>query len=339
MHLSSTNIFLDTEVFVRANYNCRSKKFDTIVQHARAGDIKLFITDIVEGETRAAIRTDVNHAFESLGKIRDDIRVLNNAETFRKATSRDQKEKYSGNVETIFNSFLRRTRAKRVSTANVPTGPIMTLYFESKPPFDKANKKHEFPDAINIAFVAQWTIAKNTDAIFVSKDKDIPLLVDLLDANDRIFCYETIEELISNIVASKEFEKELEAAILSAHATFEKDLADMVADAAISIRSFDAEAEERTLLSYNVTSVNVLNAEDNYALCECEFEIEYELTVSYKDPGSFWWDNEDKEAYYPIRKHATKSRIDYFMLEVELTRDEPVPNGKWTSYRQRCPRQ
>ena len=327
MYLPSTNIFLDTEVFVAANYNCRSNKFETIVNYAKSRDIRLFITDIIDRETRNSISLAVENAYESLAKVRDGIRVLNNDDEFYKAVSRDQKDKYKEKLSGIFDSFLKRSLANKLDTSEICTGPIMDLYFQFKPPFNRALKKNEFPDAINVKYIADWTTAKKTNAIFVSKDKDIPELVRSMEAQDRIICYESIEKLISNIVASKEYEKELEEAIMEAKDTFENSLEQMVSDAAISIRSFDADVEEQRLISYNITSVNVLSAEKDYALCECEFEIEYELRVAYNDPGSFWWDSEEKEAYYTSRKHSIKSKIDYFYLEVELTRQDK--NSEW----------
>jgi predicted nuclease of predicted toxin-antitoxin system len=328
MQLPSTNIFLDTEVFVAANYNCQSERFKTIIAYAKTHDIKVFITDVVDREMRARIASAVDHAYDSLAKVRDGTRVLNNDDDFRMATRQDRKDAYKHKLYTTYESFLKDAQVEKLDSSKVKAGPIMDIYFESKPPFNKPDKKHEFPDAVNVQCIADWTTKNNTNAILVSMDKDVLELVTSMGAQTRIAYFRSIEELISKIVATKEYEAEIEAAIQAARNSFREQLTEMVSDANISVRRFDAEVEEKSLLSYNITSVNVLRAEEDYALCECEFEIEFEMRITYDDQGSFWWDSEEREAYYPTKKHSTKSKIEYFYLEVELTR--PDVDSEWT---------
>ncbi len=283
---------------------------------------------MVDRETKARIATAVDHAYDSLAKIRDATRVLNNDDGFRMATNKDRKDAYKQKLYSTYESFLKDAQVDKLDTSKVKAGPIMDMYFESKPPFNKSDKKHEFPDAVNVQCIADWTTKNKTNAILMSMDKDVRELVTSMGAETRVACFRSIEELISNIVASKEYEAEIEAAIQAARDSFQDQLAEMISDADISVRRFDAEVEEKNLLSYNITSVNVLRAEEDYALCECEFEIEFEMRITYDDQGSFWWDSEEREAYYPTRKHSTKSKIEYFYLEVEFTR--PDADSEWT---------
>lgn len=108
---------------------------------------------------------------------------------------------------------------------------------------------------------------------------------------------------------------------------FSETLEDLISDAHLTTHDLDSEVEDKELISHRITNVSFLEVRDDYILCECEFEIEFECIITFDDPDSFHWDSEDRRAWptHSHRKHATLT--DCFCLEVELTR--PDSRADW----------
>ena len=66
MNKGVPRVFLDTEVFVRENFNYKSTRFKSLMSLASAGRIQVFLTDLTLREIETSIRSHVDGAVASV---------------------------------------------------------------------------------------------------------------------------------------------------------------------------------------------------------------------------------------------------------------------------------
>jgi hypothetical protein len=320
------DIFFDTEVFISINFNFSNRKLLQIIDFARKGELTLYITDVVYRETIIQIKKQVEIAFRSFSKIKDDYRILNNNDVFFAAHKPERMQEYIDTITKNFTSFVKEHIKKVLPVNYVDMSKSFDAYFGMKPPFNKELKKNEFPDAINISVIEAWAKEKRKRVTIISNDTDIKDLVETFGITSRVMVIETIEKLINNLVSTKELEGKIAKLINDNRSNFQRVLKESFDDAKFEIRDFFAEVNEKKIVEWNITNISIIEVRDDYVLTECEFEITYEYTVKYGDPDSYYWDSETKHAEPMGYKHNTREELDYFYFPVEL---EKVDESDW----------
>lgn len=176
--LRTPHVFLDTEVFVGKNFHYKHRDFEALLEHAKAGTITLYLTDVHYREIHKKVRdrvADAKHALEPVRAIRTrpNALILRNAQHlgFGGLFSFDEGA-IAAELLTQFERFVQDGNVQVVPLADLPIGPVLDKYFNSEPPFEKREeKKNEFPDAFAVAVIKEWCRVGGREAYVLSGDK------------------------------------------------------------------------------------------------------------------------------------------------------------------------
>lgn len=144
-------VSIDTNIFHRLSYNLESQVLREVAQFPAHG-IRHLVTDVVAGEVRthmiaaeeqakAKLRSALRHYTMVRGRLR--------AERDRIASEVDLDDDVEVAVYRRWLDFAFETTAEIIDGMPADGAKLIEMYFARTPPFeDKADKKHEFPDAI-----------------------------------------------------------------------------------------------------------------------------------------------------------------------------------------------
>jgi hypothetical protein len=120
-----------------------------LVEFAKAGHLRLLVTDIAVGEVKSQLRELLAEASSSVTKHSGILEQLGASTTVERM--KDQTAALT-TLEAAFDAFLRHTNAVNVPLIS-DVRSVLEDYFARRPPFS-TKKKAEFPDAISIASIA-----------------------------------------------------------------------------------------------------------------------------------------------------------------------------------------
>jgi hypothetical protein len=145
--LKTRHVFVDTSIFISANFNYSSRKFESLITLAQKDSIFLKLTDITVQEIESNIKKSLEGATSALQSFKDKAYILRNlpfgpfAEIFEGINFTE----YESHLLQQFQNFIRDAKVEIISTEDVSTKIIFEKYFKRKPPFGSGKKKTEFP--------------------------------------------------------------------------------------------------------------------------------------------------------------------------------------------------
>jgi hypothetical protein len=172
-------VFLDTQVLDQANFDLGSEALTTLIRFVKAGRIELHLSQITDGEIRKKIRDRVKGALKLLEPIRNNrdiavIRALGRAGVIRADALTLRQQDIEDPLLARYEEFLREgnVAVEPIAGGNNELRAVFTDYFNVRPPFEnRAEKKHEFPDAFAAVELALWCAANEKAAYLISGDK------------------------------------------------------------------------------------------------------------------------------------------------------------------------
>jgi len=198
-------ILLDTEVFRREHLHFGSKRFEQLAAFVAAQEATVYVTDITIGEVRKAIASEVARALELLSrKDRAALSVLvqTNEAGLSGLLKIPDKAVLINELNAMFDRLLRGLAAVTLPTDEVSIAELRKRYFEELPPFGtRADKKHEFPDALFILAAERHAKTHGYILHVVSADKGIAEAAQLADGLEYV---ETLPIMISRVYEAVE---------------------------------------------------------------------------------------------------------------------------------------
>ena len=313
--LQTPYVFIDTEGFIRAQYDWDGRILSKLVEFAKQGNLRLLTTDITKREVYVHLREHLIEATNAVKKYRivlgqvqnsDIIATLSDAEAFTK-------------LKQSFEPFLCATQAIDVPTA-ISLEDLFADYFALRPPFSN-RKKSEFPDAVVIASLRAWCAKRNTNAYVVSGDPD---LKHCCSASGPLLYAASIEEIISRATVSQELHDALQHA-LSENELLIEWLAEKVGRLTVvrgDLRLRHLSGVVNDVYDVNVYSLSVLERDGTRLTCEIEFEAGLDLRLSVQERERFGYEDDN---YQPARSCRTKSIYRVFSAEVVVKFDPQIP--------------
>jgi hypothetical protein len=180
MSTTIDNVFLDTSLFVKENF-LEGKRINSIFSLSSKKYFNLYISVITLNEIKNQYKKRITAAIEKHNHLindkANDIRVLRNNKSGKDILQKFPKIKdlcaeFDENIEAA----LEDAGAIVLDYPVLNVMEVFNHYFSGLPPFDKAEKKAEFPDAFAIAHVQLWCNENSTTAIILTQDKDIQAL-------------------------------------------------------------------------------------------------------------------------------------------------------------------
>jgi len=102
-----------------------------------------------------------------------DCRVLRNIDSFSNYFNVPiPSEENFNELKEKFDFFKKSNSVVLIDYSDVDIKTIFNDYFDENPPFNAGKKKHEFPDAFNIAAVVNWSVKNKKTVYFITNDKD-----------------------------------------------------------------------------------------------------------------------------------------------------------------------
>lgn len=287
-------VFLDTEVFVGAGFNLRSRDFMRLRSLVKAGTIQLISTCISEKEVESQLQQKINQSTQALSKFRRSVSSLSDLS----GSFLPQLEGTEAEIESRFLSmhsdYLTVTKPTILGLEGVDISEMFSLYFDGKPPFGKGKKKSEFPDAAAALALENWCRSQNRSIHIVGKDGDWASLCKTIDCFNH---YERLIELFSL------FPDPLKAAVAQQALIRKSDSIDSAVKSDFPQGFFyltdrDGEVGSVEVISVQVEQFYVVEMDSTSAVVEVDCLVEFIADVTYNDPDSWTYDSEEKQAIY-----------------------------------------
>jgi PIN domain len=320
------NVFLDTEIFDHHQLDFGSPNVRRLARLAAAGVLKLFFTVVTEKEIRRHIDKKAADIIKSVKNYRRIGRIANKyipAELIQALESINEEMVRTG-LHTEFDDFLTETRAE-VLPLNASLEELFEKYDKQEPPFGPGEKKKEFPDAVAVATLVNWSKANGNEKIYaVGDDGDWrrtcraePLLLHVADLPGLLELFAD-SVLVTTIKAALEAENdELITEMKTKAENFDVYVDDSVPD---------GEVDAYDCTDINIMGMHVVEAKDGIAIITCECDLVFRIDACADDPDSGIYDHEDKTMHYVYRMSGRITREYEHEATVKVKYDPDHPD-------------
>lgn len=331
--LQTSHVFIDTEVFINANFQFSSGRLSKLYTFNVNGKITLHLTDITIREIKANFKKQIEEVTESVNKFQTKAKILRGVPSFEPIFNYDR-DLVLKHYEAELRDF---TESKQLSlfseinyivniipTNNVAVEIIFDKYFNQQPPFGEAKKKSEFPDAFTISALEKWCCDNNKNMYVISNDSDMKAAC---DASNYLISIATLDELFDLINAEDKYISSI------AHQWFteyREEIKNEITDKFEELELFDlvdvdGEIEKITVNNINLLQENLVEIQDEILHFTVIAEISFSADVSYPDPDMTAYDKEDDKYYIfdyieEVFKLNKKISVE---IEMSFSRDEP----------------
>jgi hypothetical protein len=312
------HVFLDTQVYIRFNFQYESTTFKALKDLIAKDLVKLVITNIVVREVEANIDRSVRHAFNSQKKFIKEARSLAGsgiAGVAQKIQAFDRDEVIKDLVKQ-FNDFLAEVDADIVETDDVSIDELMDDYFAGAPPFGGGQPKAEFPDAINVIALDEWAETEGVDIIAVSGDQ---AMRDACAGTDHVEALSEMKELLDKLATANEVLSEFIKDQVKAHeANIRKLVISAFEDKYFYLTDENGDAEVTVQTAEPDDEVDILELEEEEAVVEMTYTLAYQADATYDDPDSQSYDSETGNVYSWGSRETTVNRDAWARAEVRV---------------------
>jgi hypothetical protein len=270
-------IALDTSVIEAEGFSFRgSKALQALVRAARAGHVKVLITDITDREVENRIRERVS------GEIRD----MAKAHVLAKTTVVDFKAMLntltSGAADDIvsqWREFLKLTGAEILSTSDMRAGPVLDAFFRRQPPFSD-KKPFEFRDAFAIGRLHEWAKTSGQSVHVISKDRDFHATCD-----GRMLIHKSsIGDALALLFAGHALADSALAFLARSKDVLEELVGESLDSGSFEIsEDWDADIDDYRIRRFDLLDSEVIEVLDRSVIVEARVELDLEVDATVND--------------------------------------------------------
>jgi hypothetical protein len=283
--LETHNIFIDTEIFKRANFNYNSESFQKLISLVQGKKAYIFLTDVTVNEVKSNIKQDVRAARGAIRSLRKNpgIPILLNL------LEGPIKEVVFGklNVEDVtnllvkqFEEFQEAVSAKIISVEGISVSEILDQYFSQKAPFGEGKKKDEFPDAFALAALRRWCDENKEKIYIISGDGD---MASACEVGGPLISLSSLEAFL-DLVASQEALYTYATNLLETKLDFIiKEIKEGFPEIGIWVDEPEGEVLEVQVQRIEILNKYLVSLEENNALFQIRADVEYMAKITYAD--------------------------------------------------------
>ncbi len=322
--LRTSHVFLDTQVFVAANFQFSSGHLKRLAAWSRIGQITLHLTDITLREIEVKITERLQEVYQAVESFKKKAMLLRGIPSFDPLFNFDI-ELVKNDFTNRLSEFLESAKVNIISTKNVSVETIFNKYFNQKPPFGQGKKKYEFPDAFSIEALENWCIENGENMYVISADSDLEAAC---SSSSSLYLLQKPEELLNLITKSEGWDIYL----LGYHCFSEsenkikQDIANKFAWLDFLLADTDGEVNSVIVKSVDLLEKNLveIQKDKNVLYFELETEVSFSADVSYPDPDWTVYDSEEGELIVLKTIEKTIEKTEKISVEVEIafTRDD-----------------
>ena len=318
-------VFLDTEVFVHGNFNYKAARFKSLMTLASTGRIKVLLTDLTFREIEANIRSHVDAAVTSMkpNKVLKNSALPSVKALFDRLDAAPIQQELVGQLE----EYLRAAKATILAVPPAVLPLVLDAYFKKQPPFGSGKNKAEFPDALALETLRAWCAKNKSDLAVVSPDQGVQAACaedDALHQFDNLAAY--LDALFASDEALSSFVREM---ILAAHEPIFEKAKELFPYHGVILADEDGEVDEIELTGVEFgedhEDVEIISLDPDKAEVELTVSMTFLAEVSYKEPGTGAWDDEDKGLVFQneVAKTVTQDIEGTILVEVEFKNLDP----------------
>ena len=324
--LRTRNLFLDTSIFRKSNFNIRSTAFRQLLELTKDRDVNLVLTEITEREIQQQLKTAVEEASRSLKKAWQSAYVLRNVETpaFAEIIRFDVSAVTCSIAESIQN-FLRQAGATILPVDPNSANTVFQLYFARRPPFSEG-KKSEFPDAFVLDALARWCDKQHEELYVVSGDLDI---ASACKGDGPLFHLCELEDFIDMVVRHDDAVAEFAVKLLQQHLESVKAaIAEAFDKCQFTVPYSDIEVESVHAAPTAVTVLDyrLIHAADNSAVAEVSIEIAFGADIVHHVPSP---ETDEAAGHYLPPTQVRKSMVDDIKTQAEILLSYDIDAPTW----------
>lgn len=195
---------LDTNIFLKENY-LEGKRIKQLLKLCEDGVLQMVVSLITVNEVKARFQKAAQQAVELHNELlnKKQLNLLRNLDKEKLRLEKFPKVKdLAHQFNAQFDAALLKAKATILPYPRLDVSDILEDYFSSRPPFNKPDKKCEFPDAFALKSIDAWCHSERKKCTFFSKDKDFQFKKDRYLQIDE--SYETyLEEALKCIAPER----------------------------------------------------------------------------------------------------------------------------------------
>jgi hypothetical protein len=313
--LETRHIFIDTSIFVGANFHYESSTFKQLITLASEKYLSIYLTPITIREVKANIHERVQAAHRAVQKCKKEAMVLRHLpeDTYRGLFTDFDAGTVAETLVKKFEVFISDSRATTIPVNGISVDQVFERYFSSSPPFGAGKKKSEFPDAFVLSALTDWGINKSEKIYVISTDGD---MARACEEQKALISLDSLEALL-NLVATDN--KILAAFAESAFEHLQPEITRGITEKfkwlGVMVDDEEGEVDSIEAKDVNVGERYLIYVTDRSAEFRLEVSLDYIADVTYYDPDSGIYDREEGAMLYRETIDETLERT------VELTVD------------------
>ena len=313
--IRASNVFLDTEVFLEANFAYASPRLTSVRGLAGSDRIHVFLTTLTVREIKANIREAIQRAANTRLPP-----ILRNSSSSRVKVLFEPLD--AAEIETeLFSQldeFIKDARVTVLPIEGEVLGPVLDDYFDRLPPFGLGKNKAEFPDALVLETLKEWCRVEDRGMAVVTRDEGVRAACS--DAGP-LFHFEDLPRYLNAVASENDVLSTFirEMIVRQDREVFEKArIAFPYLGFYLSDQDGDVENVELTDIDYD-GDIAIISLTAEQAIIEMPATLKYTADVSYSVPGTGSFDAEDRVLLYQDTAAATVTRGAHRSVAAEVT--------------------
>jgi len=316
-------VFIDTSVFEENNF-FEGAKIKELLRLGEKEEIKILLPQITYRELINRINNNVDNALNSFKSFRDKARILRNHNSTKAHFNSIDPDKVKQDLKGELDRIIIHSKIEIIDYPSLGIDKVFDKYFNNEFPFNKGEKKNEFPDAFSMHTIENYCIENKITCTVLSKDKD---LINYKSQNLNIYNnYEEFLDFKLNELADAQKEKEN---IALAKLSIQQNYTDLIKpiysfieeyldDESIFWSDEYMEIHDIQIKEINIDfdEFNLISIDEDEIIFEVETSIYYEVDLEIDDEEFSYYDEEDKEWIY--YETTTKRVKKSFSIPVEI---------------------
>lgn len=196
-------VFIDTSIFEGCSFNFKSAAVSPILNVTETMNLKLLLPLPIEHEIQRHINERSEEVLAAL------VKAQKRAPFLRKWNQWPLKAKHefslslelSRMARAELDEFLERFKLIKLGPSRVNVAEVIHWYNKGRPPFGKGKKKHEFPDALSLSAVLEYSRAVGEVVAVISSDGDHERFC---GRHDCLFHYQSLGAFVESLLSSDE---------------------------------------------------------------------------------------------------------------------------------------
>lgn len=292
--------YLDTNVYISAEYKFSSGKFATLSSLIADGDIKVIYSSATQGEVEQHIIEDISAAVTKYNRLlRKELSPIIGTADFE--LNKIDEDAAIAAVKGSFVDFLSLDGVTKIELNPLDAERLMQAYFSSKAPFE-TKKPHEFKDAIMINAVKQYQKKALEQIVVVSDDAGFRKA---FEGDNRFITVKYLGDLIKMCNQQKAEYANIEACIIGA--VENDDFYDHIHD---HFSNFDVDRAYYGEWECNEMQIDSIEAElayvefvDSRCLAHIDVVLWVLAEITHRDEDTSYFDREEQR--YLIENYVT----------------------------------